>query len=176
MIPADSFLLSDDGTTALVVFGGVPGWTPIGWEALFNRPCVVCKGLGRDIADLVTPCPDCDGTGRHTFTIEVECTGKLVEVTDNGRFGLSCDGGCGKEYPWGTLTFTVHVFDVLPIVDENDAMNGPGIPRRCIIYRSPTEAWFYGDADEGVERITLPPDAAPDMFAVSLDVHERNDR
>ena len=173
MIPADNFLLSDDGTTALWV-NDAPGAAN---TTTLNRPCeTTYTDLQERFGDPYVRCPDCDGTGRHTFTIEVECTGKLVEVTDNGRFGLSCDGGCGKEYPWGTLTFTVHVFDVLPIVDENDAMNGPGIPRRCIIYRSPTEAWFYGDADEGVERITLPPDAAPDMFAVSLDVHERNDR
>jgi len=173
MIPADSFLLSDDGTTALVVFGGVPGWTPIGWEA-DNRPCVVCKGLGRDIADLVTPCPDCDGTGRHTFTIEVECTGKLVEVTDNGRFGLSCDGGCGKEYPWGTLTFTVHVLDVLPIVNE---AGSKGIPGRVITHNVMTglggtvvRTWLW-DGLEAREPITLPPAAQPGQWLVRLAVH-----
>ena len=156
MIPADSFLLSDDGTTALVVFGGVPGWTPIGWEALFNRPCVVCKGLGRDIADLVTPCPDCID-GRHTFDIEVEADYFLGPMHHHVLAEVH----------------RVHVLDVMPIIDVPDT----GYPH-------PKPEQFAYVSKAGSLRVVNcsaqtdtyigkpPPDAAPGQWLVRLAVHQ----
>ena len=161
MIPADNFLLSDDGTTAAVVFGGVPGWTPIGWEA-DNRPCVVCKGLGRDIADLVTPCPDCDGTGRHTFDIEAW----LCDVYDCAK----CIGGVHKRID----TFRVHVIDVLPIVEMSLGDRYPNPAPDRFAYVSRPGALRVVDLREQSDTHSgkAPPAAQPGMWAVLLDVHE----
>lgn len=73
MIPADHITI--DGDTAWLVVASItaPFGEPL--PAALDRPCDTCGGTG-----LVPPkpephpqvpgfCPDCDGTGRHTFTI-----------------------------------------------------------------------------------------------------------
>jgi hypothetical protein len=75
MIPANHISFNDDGSEAWVVYA-------TGYEAdvckLLDRPCDTCGGNWQDYMEpldrdgsVVSPCPDCDGTGRHTFTIEV---------------------------------------------------------------------------------------------------------
>lgn len=113
-----------------------------------DRPCATCGGSrvkpqNHPIAAL---CPDCDGTGRHTFELEVS--------TPEGRgFGEFID------------TLRVHVVPgmVLPIV-EKDIRGEP--PERYIYVLNDGRAWLVeGDTETP---ITLPPDAAPGMWAIQL--------
>ena len=129
-----------------------------------------------DHNDVEVECPDCDGTGRHTFAIEVECVGTLMP---NDHGGLTCDGGC-SDYPYGVVTHRVHVVPsmVVPIVDvwgdhESAPRNG-----RVVDLGNQGHAWVVditSKADwqlQPVERITLPPAAKPGMWAVQLAVHQ----
>jgi len=74
MIPADHFHDNGDGT-ALVVEqpNGLPALTEMCGddERPLDRPCDTCDGWSKVYENDVGPCPDCDGSGRHTFTVEV---------------------------------------------------------------------------------------------------------
>jgi len=106
-------------------------------------------------------CPDCGGTGRHTFTIEVACE------------------ACGDRHDIpigdssGGATLRVHVLDVLPIV-ENAEWDGTTLP---IICRSTFDRDYFlrlplPSHNEG---ITLPPAAAPGQYAVKVQFHQNGE-
>ena len=156
MIPADSFLL--DGDTALWVVPDADH-LPQHWE----RSCDHCQPTTSRTYPRYHPefCPDCDGTGRHTFDIEAW----LCDVYDCAK----CIGGVHKRQD----TFRVHVIDVLPIV-ENAAWDGRTLPMIC---RSTHDRDYFlrsapllGGYHE-VTDVTLPPAAAPGMWLVRLAVH-----
>ena len=164
MIPADQ--IAFDGDTAWWVknkptYDGADGAT----LTSLDRPCDTCDGTGAnqpdedyddinlawatddDTAELYDCTGGCDGTGRHTFTIEVS-------------FGVMTRG------------FRIHRVSVvpgmvLPIVADADDL--PDCPP--LIEMDDGGVRFF---DEGVvetndaEPITLPPAAAPGMWAVKL--------
>jgi hypothetical protein len=108
--------ISIDGTTAWLV--DTPGMS-VGWE-LRNRPCDTCLGTGFMTLglsrDTGRPCHCIDG--RHTFTLDVECSicnGKRSEFCGYGD-GLSDDNpNCSM----GLERLTVHVVQLRSTDDEN---------------------------------------------------------
>jgi hypothetical protein len=148
MIPASHWHDNGDGTVWVVFNVIAPEYDP--WTP-YDRPCDTCHGARYDRA--IAPCPDCDGTGRHTFTIEV----------DDGEYPLD-----------RPLDFRCSVVPgmVLPIVDQDDGC--PDTPHVCLfcccLGGEEHQQWWYYDGDETEEEITPPPAAAPGMFAVLLKV------
>jgi hypothetical protein len=70
MIPHTHIEFNDAHTEAWVVGDE---WFWGAWHVR-DRPCDTCDGDGEffnDLSDSMTDCPDCDGIGRHTFTIDV---------------------------------------------------------------------------------------------------------
>ena len=144
MIPADHWHDNGDGTAWLVVAEFHEGTYLWGCD----RPCDTCDGDGEFFNDLngsMQDCPYCYCTGRHTFRLLIHDTNRpsvLVSVVPDM---------------------------VLPIVDlDNDwhpdpPFIGVDIFWVCEIKREP---W-----PKRGERITLPPAAAPGMWAVKLEVH-----
>jgi hypothetical protein len=154
MIPADHFLDNGDGTAWIATHGGLG----IDLFDSFDRPCDTCDGL--KVIELrpygrgnERRCPDCDGTGRHTFTVEVEWVDG--QRTPPQRFRVSVVPGM-----------------VLPIVDQYDETYD-GMP--SLECRDEGDIfWLYDQAycdapmNSDVEpiEVTLPPAAAPGMWAV----------
>jgi hypothetical protein len=143
-----------DGTTAWLVG---PDYTPA-FIATINRPCDTCDGIGsqclngHDHADCpwTSQCRDCGGTGRHTFTLDVQC---VLPMCVNGKRGYWEDGSpCGYCNASGTRALSVHVVDVLELVESG---------------------WFYTVATRGgfSKPTTLPTSAAPGKYAVQIEVH-----
>lgn len=152
MILADHISFNDDATAWWVPDPGE--WTDYG--SILNeldRPCGLCDGAGCDDPVDFYQCLVCDGTGRHTFTIEVEVP-RITMWDTNAR-----------------RTFRVSVVPdmVLPIVDiwPTDA------PAIFHDPSSPVSEWWwtYAVPDGWNMPITLPPAATPGMFAVKLQVH-----
>lgn len=163
MIPATSFQPSDDGTEAWGVDQTPADSFPASWDQA-DKPCGTCEGT--TIVDNVVNgpgdvtlrrCPDCDRTGRHTFTIEV-----------GDHWGLE-----GRQCPSCIRTYRVHVLDVLPIHDWCPDEN----PARHICNAYQDERWvMHLELDNRIvpseQPVTLPPDAAPGKWAVRLAVHQ----
>jgi hypothetical protein len=161
VIPADHFLDNGDGTAWVVGTEEerTPGVYPDGDTA---RSCDTCGGNQRiDLPDYRNAeCPDCDGTGRHTFMIEVERT---------------CPGGgdlCGGDDPHTLMpprTHRVSVVEgmVLPIVGKWE--HRPNVGSFITRFDGATRLWTDADL---YEHLRLPPDAKPGMWAVKLQVHQ----
>jgi hypothetical protein len=155
--PTDHISFNDDGTA----WWALGSWTLDDSPPVkhLDRPCGSCGGSGYVSDEMVidAPCPDCDSTGRHTFTVEVE------QLCDTLANALRCD----------LITFRVSVVPgmVLPIVDNsNDWEHGHidhiDMMDETAILRTNTE----GFCQDG-EIITLPPAAKPGTCAVQLQVH-----
>jgi hypothetical protein len=144
MIPADHFIMNPDGTAWLVmpadpITDGIPDW----WVAL-DRPCDHCKGTGAGRNRY--KCSDCAGTGRHTFTVEVEfVTDDPVSITTDIR--VSVVPGM-----------------VLPITGEMDG--GPLRIERVEGYQDE----MIGPDDQFIRDVTLPPAAKPGMWCVQVKI------
>ena len=158
MTPADHIRI--DAVTALVVFGDDDNeriFFPAEWVTDLDRPCDTCGGDGalseRTTRSSFLP-RSCDGTGRHTFTVEAW----LCDVYDCAK----CIGGVHKRRD----TLTVHVIDVLPIVAKD--IHGEA-PDRYVYVLPDGRAWLVETDTE--TPITLPPAAAPGMLLVRLAVH-----
>jgi hypothetical protein len=143
-----------DGTTAWLVG---PDYTPA-FIATLNRLCNLCEGHGAfmDVSPM-RPCSACRGTGRHTFTLDVECGDSIhlpfvPNMDDDDPWYQPGDRECRQCDESGTRTLSVHVVDVLELVESG---------------------WFYTVATRGgfSKPTTLPTSAAPGMFAVQLEVH-----
>lgn len=166
MIPADH--ISIEGDTAWWITD--PGeWTDYG--SILNeldRPCDTCGGNWQDYLEpldrdgnVVSPCPDCDGTGRHVFDISVDRN--AMPMRDGVHIGRD-------------ITLRVHVVPgmVLPIhdwcPDEKPA------DHICHAWKGgqQSEEWWqhrsFDHTDWTERQITLPPAAAPGMWAVQLKV------
>lgn len=155
MIPADHIAFNDDGTTWLV-FGDDDNermFLPAEWADDLDRPCDTCGGNWQDYLEpldrdgnVVSPCPDCHGTGRHTFDIE---------VADERR-----------PWPEHHKTYRVSIVPgmVLPIVDRRMQPTTPTGPVILLGFNGPS-IWTEST---GHQPINLPPAAAPGMWAVLL--------
>jgi hypothetical protein len=132
-----------------------------------NRPCDTCDGrkgtsgiIPYEYARYRTPCPDCHGTGRHCFTLDVE--GECMSIA-NGRL-RRYDG----------FAISVHVVEVLEIVERDGSIDMAGrlvthhVTTGLMGSSVTTSIW---DGREHLKIITLPADAAPGMYAVRLAVH-----
>ena len=85
MIPASHWHDNGDGSAWWVIDTHGDHRLQRGW---LDRPCDTCDGEGNiwdDDDDGSYDCPDCDGTGRHAFTIEVSCLGD----TERCRFVMT---------------------------------------------------------------------------------------
>ena len=109
-IPADHIAI--DGSTAWVI-DDKDRW----WHVNLDRPCDTCNGRGtfterHSGMSGQYNCLDCDGTGRHTFTLDVESL-----CVQDGRHEM-VDGAChfcGARFH----KLTVHVVQVRSTDDEN---------------------------------------------------------
>ena len=113
MIPASSIIVDGDQALWVVESDQITSFR------IVDRPCD-----NQFTHDDTWDCPDCDGTGRHTFDIEYE------DVDELGR-------------AWKVR---VHIIDVLPIDFDR---------------------WYETDWFR-----TLPPDAAPGMWLIRLEIHQ----
>lgn len=165
MIPSSHFHLEAD--TAWWVTGDLIASSE-GWALTIDRPCDTCDGerlvpgsTADELQRIEEVCPSCDGTGRHTFDVEVEC---LCEP-ESGLDG--CEAG----------TYRVHVISgmVLPIVETIPASTSHLIENEPAVFSDPEwrDEWFIRTTDGCIDSlgVTLPSAAAPGMFAVKLGVH-----
>jgi hypothetical protein len=145
-----------DGDTAWLVVRNQDGWF---WKTDHNRPCDTCNGHGHvrqrlhDAPGIHRPvtCPDCHGTGRHTFTLDVQEP-------------CRCKADCGD-----IATITVHVVEVLPIGDKDTMGEG-------FLYggRHLGPNWIIVGGGSDQPNITLPDSAAPGKHAVHLAIKEKD--
>jgi hypothetical protein len=182
MIPATSFGPIVDGKAWVICPNEIehdsdPDWLRLAFWHGSDRPCGTCGGkpwwekhwwstphkdwlrtLPDERFDLVaSTCPDCDGTGRHTFDIEVAWQTE-VDAYESERLRVSVVPGM-----------------VLPIVDcvgafaevwENFTPNPAVLWRRGNVYNVGPKL-LVGNT---LTRIALPPAAAPGMWAVQVQV------
>jgi hypothetical protein len=178
-----------DGNTAWLVMDEPDHDETMRWANL-DRPCDTCDGvecsMGWDCDDTLCQCPclHCHGTGRHTFTLDVECEwcvgyGYLLGAPDHYEAGsdavIPCTDDDGEECNDGTRQLTVHVVAVLPIADEFDD-GCDALP--SIELRGDGSYWLYdqdwvSDLGSSVKptAVALPVSAAPGKYAVQLEVH-----
>jgi hypothetical protein len=172
MTPASSIAFSEDGKQAWLLLdsepfrgiGGAIEATDYYVEDVktWDRSCDTCNGFGwgedsGGMGGRESCSGDCDGTGRHAFTIEVGCN------------GIHDGGWCS-----GPLRVSVREGMVLPIVDEAAVIHGRvNMPAQCITVRHDA-AHLHGGVNVP-SRITLPPDARPGLWCVLLDVHQNGE-
>jgi len=174
MTVADHIHFNDDGTAWWVIDG--PGLRSSDIDSVrylsdYDEPCDTCGGEGvvddLDNDGAVVTCEWCDGTGRHTFTVEVSCMGD----TERCRYVMT-----EHEH---TIRVSVVPGMVLPIHDRDNLLDGdtaldhdwqPHITvsadQALLCVR---DARYTDDWDE--RAITLPPAAKPGMWAVKLEAH-----
>jgi hypothetical protein len=162
MIPADHF-----GPTVNGEAWWVMDEAPHSGLNAIDRPCDTCDGSGLRVASSPDGrevyhgpglCPDCDGTGRHTFDIEVACE----------ACGDRHDIPIGNSSGGATYRVSVVLGMVLPIVDVVDEC--PEHSHLCVFYDRRTNRWSFSD-DTKLDPVTaLPPDAKPGMWAVKVAV------
>lgn len=166
MIAADYITI--DGDTAWVV---VDRHSKYQWSML-DRPCATCeryRQLPIDNQPTTVRCPDCDGTGRHTFN---EARKRCICNGDSPP-----DPACPGIGPH-TRTVSVVPGMVLPIMSPESCRSKA--PERCIELWDRTryggEAWLWLTYDQPhATMIDLPSAAVPGMWAVKLNIHESRD-
>jgi hypothetical protein len=170
MIPASHWHLNGDGKLWVAASSHGSRYRPVaGWRSL-DRPCDTCDGLGvghpqeSQTEGYWEPCLDCDGTGRHTFTVEVanQCAFHQAKLHENGH----PDRGhciCGERPD----TFRVSVVEgmVLPIYGGYKTR-----PVGHIWINGDGDAWHHDINESRI--VILPSAAAPGMWCVKLAVHQ----
>ena len=74
LIPATHFLDNGDGTAWwLIPYPSSINEPTLAQRRLLDRRCATCDGGHSRFAAVTGYCPDCDGTGRHTFEVAVAC-------------------------------------------------------------------------------------------------------
>lgn len=165
-ISSDCITFLPDGEAWLVLEGhavrGERRWDSRRYMSDLDRPCSTCggtrkvPGMNRSPGDLLFPCPACNGTGRHTFDLEVEAD-YFLEPTHHH------------------VLADVHRVSVIegmvpPIVADYDESG----PFPLIVQDEDLRFYLVTAEDEAAGSdgapITLPPAAAPGMFAVKLKV------
>jgi hypothetical protein len=166
-IPRTDIAIDNETDTAWLVAEG--------HTSFHDRPCDTCRGR-KDFHPTYGDhskcppklcqyfgigCPDCDGTGRHTFTLDVD--------TNVGWRGIE-DGP-----PNLPDIFTVHVVQVLPIVEWDTVDLGLPHAVPCMTIDPHGNGLEVTERDAhdyfGINR-TLPASAAPGKYAVQLAIHE----
>lgn len=151
MIPADHITFNDDGTAWLVFNVIAPLYDP--WSPL-DRPCDTCGGEGiliHSVENNWMKCPAQCINGRHTFDIEVA----LPTHDDPNCRCWACHDR--------SRTYRVSIVPgmVLPIKNTYEG--------RGAIYMMRNDTPFIA-TQAAVDDVTLPPAAAPGMWAVQLKV------
>jgi hypothetical protein len=155
VIPADHISFNGDGTAWVVTERMMNTGLDAVVAGAFDRRCDTCGGT---LAQGQAPddrCPDCGGTGRHTFTVEVG-TYTPNGIPDDPSIAIYCERRRVSVVPGM----------VLPIVEHGTEANGyPFITKGLgwVMHHIPK-----AKAVRSV--ITLPPAAAPGMWAVKLAV------
>jgi hypothetical protein len=173
MIPATHIEFNDDHTEAWLVLNVSPQgktYPAAGVSPRADRPCDTCGGrkgtsgvIPYEYARWRTPCPDCDGTGRHTFTIDVDLSHAEMGCT---KSEVLEGGGI-----WPTRTYRVSVVPdmVLPIIHNDNAPMLDGA--RFVEMWDDHHAIAWIDAhNDG--RFILPSAAVRGMWAVKLAVQQ----
>jgi hypothetical protein len=156
MIPADQWLDNGDGTAWVATRATAEGAPyPIPFD-LFDRPCDLCDPHAWIGGKPDLPCGDCDGTGRHTFPIEVEHDGPT------GAHIASSDGSFRRVY-----RVSVKPGMVLPIVEHEQWRLDPMFP----VVTKVMLRYMLRRANGTCDWITLPSAAKPGMWCVKLQVH-----
>jgi hypothetical protein len=157
-----SAAITIDGPTAWLVVRNHDGWF---WETDHNRPCDTCNGQGWFPFQFFTQdygyqiledsCIDCHGTGRHTFTIDVQEP-------------CRCKADCGD-----ITQLSVHVVEVLPIHGATE--HWPDATHLSLDEGNRT-VWLWTWTGQGFDftrdYCTLSADAASGMYAVRLAIHK----
>jgi hypothetical protein len=158
MIPQTD--ISIDGSTAWALLTALAQYVPAGEfpETWLNHPCDTCDGFGdlksfHLLSATTSRCRDCDGTGRHTFTLDVE------------------DPDAAPIYIPMTKDLTVHVVEVMPIVDHLRESRRPRIQKLSAPKMSGQTHWV-DDGERPGKKIQLPATAAPGKWAVRLAIHK----
>jgi hypothetical protein len=172
MIPADSWHDNGDGTAWLVddrrFVPNAGAW----WGDL-DRPCDTCGGWGELEDDhpvygaaMGADCPDCDGTGRHTFTIEVDNVDTVDEFIEHGN--------CRS---YRVAVVTGMVLPIAAMDNEGECGFADNEDHVCVapnriggIDGVDHVAYVNGTSDY----ITLPPAAKPGMWAVKVRTQPEN--
>jgi hypothetical protein len=154
--------------------------SPSGWPiTALDRECDTCHGAGKvpgmnhSPGDLLFACPDCSGTGRHTFTVEVENEEWHCETCNDSGISHTGDTASDCGYCPTDHTYRVSVVPgmVLPIVTMTQACSDdqplPFIIAPAIGYNAVIAG--YPDAEHETV-VTLPSAAAPGLWAVKLRV------
>lgn len=161
MIPQDSITFTDDGHAWLVITYGKPQ----NWPVFNDRPCDTCEGSWEavsfpsdeqdgEIVYALRRCPHCID-GRHTFEISTYCEQQCDVLPC--KFVGDCSGGVR------TLRVSVVPGMVLPLTRGDEC---PYAPHICL---DDLGRWDHWDGTRS-RIITVPPAAAPGMWAVKLKV------
>ena len=174
MIDAEHWHDCEDGTAWWVTDSNVAFIDYTGAD----RPCGGCDGrkwcLGNDTPGLydAIACPDCNGTGRHTFDVEVGCSVRCSPADHLFQGGATCSVCNGSSM----LTYRVSVEPgmVLPIVNYGEH----NIVGRYIVTNVESDS-FYMMQNETFpvtsELITLPSAASPGQYAVKVRIIDEGD-
>ena len=190
MIDADHWHDCGDGTAWLVTSQTVNGkpYLPLfpnghgyTFESL-DRPRDGCDGEGFASNEMVmgVDCPECNGTGCHTFVVEVECLVRCSPADHLFQGGATCSVCNGL----ATLTYRVSVEPgmILPIRDWHWKPSD-GTPQRWLSENGVTfeqtnlHRYSLRESDgfhitSHPSNIALPPAASPGQYAVKLRIHE----
>jgi hypothetical protein len=177
-----SAAITIDGPTAWLVVRNHDGWF---WETDHNRPCDTCDGrkgtsgiIPYEYARYRTPCPDCHGTGRFTFTLDVECDDSIhlpfvPDLADDDPWYVPGDRECRQCDESGTYQLSVHVGEVLPIHGATE--HWPDATHLSLDEGNRT-VWLWTWTGQGFDftrdYCTLSADAASGMYAVRLAIHK----
>ena len=164
MIPADH--ITFDGDMAWWVLDEDYEFDSVHARSL-DRPCEWCQ---RHLSSGAWPnCPDCNGTGRHTFQIEVEC-----DVCADRAEWCGFDGIGNPLCSNGTVALRVSIVPgmVLPIVSAEQYRNDMSLRGPFVIaYSDGTTSVYHNTSD--IRVTPLPPAAKPGDWAVQLNVQPK---
>ena len=192
MISADRIKVSDDGRRAWWAWGGNGTAHPPADLLVLDRLCDLCngtkkvRGVNAGPGDLPFTCPDCHGSGRHCFDIEVRADGpepcNRHDPCDCGCYRDAyggrphCKMGCGFDDPssWPVRTLTVSVVPnmVLPVVGLHPFGPLTHADGYALLLPDGTGQVWQAAGMEDSTIIDLPAATNPGDWLVALDIHQ----
>jgi hypothetical protein len=179
-----STAITIDGPTAWLVVECPPDSAPARWEQA-DKQCDTCNGVGWLTWTYLTKpgtktfdCTDCHGTGRFTFTLDVECDDSIhlpfvPDLADDDPWYVPGDRECRQCDESGTYQLSVHVGEVLPIHGATE--HWPDATHLSLDEGNRT-VWLWTWTGQGFDftrdYCTLSADAASGMYAVRLAIHK----
>jgi hypothetical protein len=162
-IPASNIKINDDALwlvlpdplTKTVCFNSIIGSQ---YDVLQDRLCDTCHGDGLETKKVFdwesgqfvtarkTPCPDCDGTGRYKF---------ILDVQEPCR----CSAECGD-----IESYSVHVVEVLGLL-----VAGQFVEESDWWFEEPNVLRHFSDESNDVY---LPTATVPGMYVIKLSIHK----